>query len=515
VLEVVDRSEPPILEWRPHNVSTARSRSAAWYAVAACLAIASGALVAAAPVGVAYLAAAAAVGVGALVVVRVLLAPANGGVSVADGMDEWARAFGASRAVFYAGTALLGFLTIRPVGSYTASDLLYFASFGLAGLAALRLRAQVEYVVPRAITLGASLFALGGLISSFGAAAPNASIQVVVKLVYLTLAWFWLATIVLRNRAQVEIAVLLWVLSAASSSAGAVVQFYAGSVIPGGDVHWGRMTGFTPHFNNLGGLAATAFVPALMLAVDARRVYWRVVALSCLVLLVAGLMLSGSVGALLAASVSTVLWLTLRGVTARTIAIFAIIAIAGIWMMSAVGYTSAPSPLKRIVSVTSKDVPESEGGTLYSRIDVYRTAWGRIEEQPFVGVGLDPESSEQVLGPDLLVHNIILNPWFSAGLLGVVGICFLLAGVLRSAADLVRRAGTESSVFVSALFSSVVAFVVFAMGEPILFVRYGWFPTAMLLALRAHQIRRAREPVPADDHEHMSAPRIAHGWVVP
>jgi hypothetical protein len=44
----------------------------------------------------------------------------------------------------------------------------------------------------------------------------------------------------------------------------------------------------------------------------------------------------------------------------------------------------------------------------------------------------------------------------------------------------------------TALLASVVAFVVFGMGEPILFVRYGWFPAALLVALHA-QRRRVEE----------------------
>jgi O-antigen ligase len=252
------------------------------------------------------------------------------------------------------------------------------------------------------------------------------------------------------------------------------------------------MTGFTPHFNSLGGLAAIAFVPALMLATDSRRRSLRLVALSCLMMLVAGMLLSGSVGGFLAAVVSTTVWLALRGVTARTLVIFAVAGLSGVWLMSAVGYTNAPSPLKRVVSVTSQDVPENQGGTLYSRLDVYGAAWDRIERQPFVGVGLDPESSQQALHSELAVHNIILNPWFSAGLLGVAGVCLLVVGVVRTGVRIVRDAPRSSRSLVTALFSSVVAFLLFAMGEPILFVRYGWFPSAMLLALRAQALRQER-----------------------
>jgi O-antigen ligase len=495
------------------TMSSLRSATAFGYGAAVAAAALLGALVAAVPSVLAFLlvvVAAGAVGIGLL---RSVLRSSPDAVGHAVGETVAVNAFRASRLVFYAATAAIGFLTVRPAASFTASDWLYFVAFGLVCAGVLTARGQIEYLLPRSVTIGAALFALGGIVSSIGAVAPNASLEVVLRVVYLTLAWFWLATIVLRSRAQLETAVLVWVISASLSASGAVAQFFYGPVIPGGDVHWGRMTGFTPHFNNLGGLAATAFVPALMLATDSRRRSWRLIAVCCLLLLVAGMMLAGSVGGFLAAVVSTIVWLALRGVTARTVTIFVVAALAGVWLVSAVGYTNAPSPLKRVVSVTSKDVPENQGGTLYSRLDVYGAAWDRIERQPFVGVGLDPESSERALDSDLAVHNIIINPWFSAGLLGLVGVCLLLTGVVGTALELVRDAAKGSRSLETALFSSLVAFLLFSMGEPILFVRYGWLPSAMLLALRAQALRKERaagstavEPRPAQPSRYAAAP---------
>jgi hypothetical protein len=57
-----------------------------------------------------------------------------------------------------------------------------------------------------------------------------------------------------------------------------------------------------------------------------------------------------------------------------------------------------------------------------------------------------------------------------------------------------------------------VAFIQHAMGEPILFVRYGWFPTALLIALNAQDIRaRAYALRPAG----RSQQPLRHGAPVP
>ena len=401
--------------------------------------------------------------------------------------------FRVPRRLYYLGAGTIGFLTVRPFLAFTLSDWIFFSAFGLTCLILLAARDEIEYPVHPLVTLGVLLFAVGGLASSAEAVSGRESVFVVVRLLYLTLVWFWLGTILLREWKHVEYAVVAWVASAALSASGAVAQFFLGDVIPGGHVAWGRMTGFTEHFTHLGGLVAIAFVPALMLAVDGRGRVQRLVGGACMGLLGAGLLLSGSVGAMAAATVGTLLWLFLRGMTRRTVVILGAATVCGLVLMSATGTTDSPSPMERILRVTSSELPASEGGTLYSRLEVYGSAWDRIKSGPLIGVGLDEGSSVEELGP-LLVHNIFLSPWFGAGILGLLGVVALVVGLLRVGGHLLRRTSARDRSLVAALVSGVVAFLVFAMGEPILYVRYGWFPAAVLLALFAQERRGAFEP---------------------
>jgi hypothetical protein len=88
------------------------------------------------------------------------------------------------------------------------------------------------------------------------------------------------------------------------------------------------------------------------------------------------------------------------------------------------------------------------------------------------------------------VHNLVLGMWYKAGLFGLVGILVMLYAVFKVGWRAVVEARNESErMTAAALLSAVAAFVVFAMSEPVLFSRYGWIPAALLLALRAVQVR--------------------------
>jgi O-antigen ligase len=431
-----------------------------------------------------------------LVLAREALAPAGDPEEPDDSDRSSEDGFQAARIFFYLGAATIGFLTVRPAFALTASDGFFLASLGFACLVLLTTRLRHDYLVPRPVTIGILLFGFGGLISSFDAVAPTQSVAVVLRLLYLTLIWFWLATAVLRTRQHVENAVLAWVCSAALSSGGAIAQFFYGDVISGGTIAFGRMTGFTTHFNSLGGLAATAFVPALMIAIDSRRSTTKLVGIACVGLIACGLLLSGSVGGLLAALIGVALWLAVRGVTIRTALTLGAIAGAGFVLLSAVGWTDVESPLERVERVTAPELAASgRGGTVFTRIDGYREAWLQIQANPVIGVGLDEGSSQRVLGPKT-VHNFLINPWFSAGIFGLLGILAIIAGAFAAGSKAVRLSPPSGRPLAAALLASLVVFVVFAMGEPIIFVRYGWFAAALLITLHTHQ-RRAAAAAPA------------------
>jgi O-antigen ligase len=344
------------------------------------------------------------------------------------------------------------------------------------------------------LLLGMAIFSFGGLVSTFQSYEYVRSTGVIVRLIFLTVFWFWLGTVVLNRREHVLKATNLWVASAAISGSAAVVQLLIGNVIPGATALGGRMTGFTTHPNDLGGLTCIAFVPALMLAARQsmpapRRLFSYVV----LLLVAAGLILSGSVGAVLAAAAATFVWFAFQRTSVQTILVFATIGLSVIAVTTVQGMRGAPTPLERFDIVTSGTSEGGAVGSVQERIVVYRSAANAIEENPFVGVGLDLTSVTKPFGEENYkydVHNLIIGLWYKTGLFGLAGMLIAFVAVFRTGWMTILRSLSESERRLAvALVSSAVAFIAYAMTAPVLFSRYGWISAALLFALQGVQQR--------------------------
>src|SRR5205085_10466742 len=128
-------------------------------------------------------------------------------------------------------------------------------------------RRRVPMRLPLLLLFGMVIFSIGGLVSTYHSYAAFKSVAVIARVIFLTVFWFWLGTIVLTRREHVQRAITLWIASAAICAAGGIAQVLTGIVLPGGSaLQFGRATGFTTQPNELGGLTCIAFVPALMLA---------------------------------------------------------------------------------------------------------------------------------------------------------------------------------------------------------------------------------------------------------
>jgi O-antigen/teichoic acid export membrane protein/O-antigen ligase len=411
-----------------------------------------------------------------------------------DGRDERdADGLRLPRLAYYLGLLFMGQLTLRPALNFTLSDWLFLVSL-LLTLAILGMtHRRLGAAIPRLLLVGAGFIALGGLTASYVAEDWLGSLAVTLRLLYLTVAWFWLAVVLLRTIRQVATAVAMWVASAAVSGAAAGVQLIFGDVVPGGRIDAGRLTGFTDHVNDLGGLTAVALVPALALAVyGGRRGLFGLVRYSLLLFVAAGLVLSGSVGGLIAATAGVFVWLAAAR-PARRIWVVALVGVAAIVVLARLqGSAGAPTPVERVLTVADQD--RLEAATLWTRLDSYRLAWDAIQDQPLVGVGLDQEST---VIPELgvPVHNLFLGFWLSAGILGAVGILLVLVELARIAVRNVRAAQEPvAAVLAPALLASFGAFVVYGLGAPIDYKRYGWVAAALLLAFAACSARKAPAP---------------------
>jgi O-antigen/teichoic acid export membrane protein len=406
--------------------------------------------------------------------------------------------FSPPRLLYYLGLVLLSLLTLRAGGQVTLSDVLFLFSFLLACAELVIVRRQVPIRLPFLLLLGIAIFSVGGLLSTFQSYHYVSSTAVIVRLIFLTIFWFWLGTIVLNRREHVMKATNLWVASAAVGGAAAVVQLLVGDVFLGGTAAGGRMTGFTTHPNDLGGLTCIAFVPALMLAarhsIPAPR---RLLSYAVLLLVVAGLILSGSIGALIAAAAATLVWFAFQRSSVHSILVFTTLGLCVVAVMTVQVMRGAPTPLERYDMVTSGTSNGAASvGSVEERLVVYRSAADAIEENPFVGVGLDLRSATKPFGQENYhydVHNLVIGLWYKAGLFGLAGMLIAFLAVFRTGWTAILRSKSEPERRLAvALVSSAVAFFMFAMSAPVLFSRYGWISAALLLALRAVQQRGAR-----------------------
>ena len=300
--------------------------------------------------------------------------------------------------------------------------------------------------------------------------------------------WFWVASVVLRRSSDVRIGTAFWVVSLSVSAAAGIAQLFLGDVIPGTETAFGRMTGTAQHVNDFGGSAAVALPVAMGLAFQtlAGRPIRLVGGLGT-VLIAIGLVLSGSVGAMVAAVCGTGVAATVGGrkrafgIAAAAIAM----ATAVTWHFQAAQSADTLSERIHAVSGTS--------GTLAARVDVFKLAWAHIADHPLVGVGLGFDPARPGSGLPDLIHNAFLSAWYQGGLLALVGLGVICLTALRAGLQAVAQAeDVDERVLAGALAGSFAAYLVFALGEPTLYVRYGWVPVALVLALRAVQLRRAR-----------------------
>ena len=414
--------------------------------------------------------------------------------------------FDVSRRLYYCGVLLLGLLTLRVAGQVTFSDLFFLLSFLLACAELVILRRRVPVKLPFLLLIGVALFSFGGFLSTLESLQPLKSTFVIARLVLLTVFWFWLGTVVLRRQAHITTAIGCWVASAAICGGGAILQLLFGDVIPNTGFEGGRATGFTTHPNDLGALTAIAFVPALMLvsrpriAAAARAWFYLL-----LLLVAAGLILSGSVGALVAAAGGVFVWLVFQRLSIHSLLALATLAACVVTVATVQSIRGAPDPLDRIGAVTNASSQANgvvQVGSVYQRIGTYRVAIERIKEDPFVGVGLDLFSATRPFGVEAYeydVHNLVIGLWYKTGLIGLVGMLLALLAVGRSGWTAISESiSTSERTVAIALGSSVVAFVVFAMTAPILFTRLGWISAALVLALRGIQQERLTSVEPAE-----------------
>lgn len=407
----------------------------------------------------------------------------------ADVASGSSGSFRMARGFYYLGLFFIGQAVLRPASGLTLSDMFFLAAFLSACLElVVSRRGTIPALRPRSLVIGAALFGIGVLISSISLDSPGPSLNYGLRFLYITLVWFWVGSVILRNVTHVTRAVWVWVISIGLSGLAALAQLFLGDVIPGTSPIYGRMTGTALHVNDLGGMTGIALAAAIALvARPSGGLRSRQTAVVLVVLIAAGTVLSGSMGGLLAATAGTAIYAVASRIRGRTVVTTAILLVGGALLVSAQQEAGAPNPLQRASQVTGPE--DDPSATLWSRVDTNQAALEAIAKRPLVGHGM----GHPVPATGFQVHNVVLGPWYEGGLFALGGIVVILTGLLITGLQAVRaaRSGQEWQLAI-ALVAAFCSFVVFAMGAPVLFQRYGWVAGALLVALRRQQMRTRR-----------------------
>ena len=134
-----------------------------------------------------------------------------------------------------------------------------------------------------------------------------------------------------------------------------------------------------------------------------------------LLLVAAGLILSVSLGALIAAACAVFVWLVFQRPSIHSVLALATLTACVVALLTLQSIRGAPDPLERFETATSTSSQAGvvQVGSVHQRIGTYRVAIERIEENPFVGVGLDLFSITRPFGIEAYeydVHNLVIRP---------------------------------------------------------------------------------------------------------
>lgn len=394
-----------------------------------------------------------------------------------------------ARWLYYLGTLTVTQTVWRKAG-FTLSDWIFLGALGALVLERVP-TGRVPATMPRMLLLGVGLLSAGGLLSSLSTRNPLISCFEMLKNLYTLGIWLWLGTVTLRTVDQVRIAVYCWLLSSAASGAAAIAEVFFGISAAVSAVVGGRALGLTEHVNELGMVEAMAFLPAVIMLSDSRGWLKRALGALLAVLITAGLVLSVSMGALAGLAIAAAIWAI--GFLRPGIIKKPAVAVSILLIIAALGYALRFQSVHRIPTFVDRiqNLQEKSGSsyTVGTRIKTYKAAWQKISEDPFVGVGLDPQSSR--VNQEWNVHNMLLLQWYEGGILSFLSIVVVFGTVWiigwRTAGESVSS--SEFRICIAMLFS-FVAFFVFAMTAPEAHHRDAWMFAPLPLAMEALRRRR-------------------------
>ena len=414
-------------------------------------------------------------------------------------------------AIAVIGLTLMGFNTVG-IGFLPLSDIVFLVVATVLGLLLLTGKlstlasSEARRSSPRLMVATLVLLAMA-TVSSMRSWHPEASIGVVLRLVYLTFLWFWILRCLSVSRQAIDWLLRAWRWGVLISCAGAVAADLG--LITLGDFNAeGRQTGWFGHPNDLAGYLAVA-VPLFVFAAP-RSATWskRRAELTWLVtsgFVVYALATTGSMSALAAVGIGILaggaaLLVTRRASGRRVVhpvKVMVTLIVAGVALTLLLG-SDAPV-IERITRYEEGDssIQTSVGtrGTLNERVI------NRFDELLVAGHGLDLRAQDQLRGADAGIHNMYVKVLFEAGLIAALALLvFLIVSLQLCWKLLVNMRATDVHSDLAAIFGSCVVAITFALFQPIMFHRFFWLPFGVIQCywtMRRNELRELAAHTPA------------------
>ena len=340
--------------------------------------------------------------------------------------------------------------------------------FAIAALLASGPRLRPSLECARPVLLAVALIALGGLLASLASANPAASAFNVARLVVAAGGVVLALVLWSPGRNGVFALAWLWVASAVATSLWGLVVHQ--------DVA-GRAIGLSTHSNHLALAATMALGPALGLAAGLRGGR-RLLPVACVAVLAAGILASGSRAALLGTGVVAIAFAA--GCPRALLPMAA--ALGGVALLSVTGVVDigGANALGRLLGLDGLGAAASDA----ERWLLLDAALDRLDLAPLLGSGFESA---------LEAHNVYLQVWAGAGLLGLSGLALLAWVAARSylkARDSARGTRDAMATLALGLACGWLGYFVVALFQNPLWDRYVWVPAALIAVTWPHLPRR-------------------------
>ena len=370
-----------------------------------------------------------------------------------------------------AACATLGFQRLRIVDSLSLSDYCFLLATLLL-IPTLMTQGSPRLRAHRLLLGAIVLMTAGGLVGTLAASSVAASLSQLSHFALLT-AWF-VALIAIWSPNLREVRALLW------CWIGSVTLTSLYAIFGGGvdrDLN-GRAYALTTHPNELAMICVLAAGPALAFVI-AGRGWQRALALACSAIIPVGILFSGSRAGFFGYLAVLLVSVVIPWQRSTRAAAWAALSLAAAILLGSLVSSPTPNAVQRVFAVQNPQVQHSLSYSDNERRELLETTLDRIEQHPFTGDGFEYFLS---------THDIYLQTWSSAGVIGLLGLALIILQTLRPTwlglrgqdEDFLRGPAASLALGLSAGYAG---YLVAALFQNAVADRYIWLAPALVVCL--------------------------------